>query len=267
LWCAAVVTLTMSCGRIDFATREDARGDAPALPKGKFTLGPSLEVVGSDPQVRTDQREIWVSRQVPVTYQLSFATRAGAGTRFSMLTVAGALDSSASETDPSLTENGLEILFVSDRTGASRLYRSTRETPELAFTGPAVVSELDFNIRSATLVGDTTLYVIDAATGSLKRATRPGVDAPFDPPEDVSAPTMGWPTIAVDELELFGNLQPAFSGVVWAERAQREDAFVMRERLDLGGACTAPQLADPQLSHDGHKLWITCGGVVYEASR
>ena len=41
----------------------------------------------------------------------------------------------------------------------------------------------------------------------------------------------------------------------------------MRKLLDLGGACTATRIGDPQLSRDGHPLWITCGGVVYEASR
>jgi Tol biopolymer transport system component len=72
-----------------------------------------------------------------------YTTRAAPLTGFGSPTPATELDSIGNERDASLTDDGLVILFQSDRDGAFRVYFATRASRNAPFGSPVIVTSLD----------------------------------------------------------------------------------------------------------------------------
>ncbi|MEZ4366562.1 MAG: hypothetical protein R2939_09780 [Kofleriaceae bacterium] len=251
--------------------RRRGPADAAAPPDAAINAGfgepIALGLGGSDPWLARDGLELWFDQPAP--YELWSARRGALAEAFAAPVLATTLNSAGAETDPSLSADGLELVFVSDRDGAERLYQAARASAAADFAAaPIVMRGLEATpVHAAAWAGADTLYLTDDA-GGLARATRAARGAPFAPPTSVGAPAVGWPTVSAGELELFAEAFPDGAGtIVWATRAQAGDAFVRRGVLDFAPPCADGALADPQLTDDDHTLVLRCGGDIYVARR
>lgn len=119
------------------------------------------------------------------------------------------------ETDPALSEDGLELLFASDRPGVGGfdIYRATRASTSVAFGSPSLVvplaSTADEYAPELTSDG-LTLYF--RRGGDIFRATRTAVGQPFQniqkDNELSSAVTDTNPTISADGLVAATTREP-----------------------------------------------------------
>lgn len=93
-----------------------------------------------------------------------------------------ALNTASIDTDPTISSDGLELFFGSNRPGVGShdLYRSTRASTSSAFGAPTIVAELSttaFESAPELTKDDLTLYFRRAA--DIYRATRPDRASPF----------------------------------------------------------------------------------------
>jgi hypothetical protein len=153
--------------------------------------------------------ELWLDRAVTPANNMTIyrATRASLDVPFDPGSLAPVteLDSSSNQKDPSLTADGLDIIFMSDRAGAYRLWEATRNDLGQPFGNLHEINEL-----SSTDVGDgldvsidgLTVFYADGAKNlrSVHRTIRTGS---FGPPSAVLASGVAWPSVSPDLLELF----------------------------------------------------------------
>jgi len=97
----------------------------------------------------------------------------------------------ARDTDPSFTEDGTELFFMSDRTGGKEIWRSQRAHPGDAWRAPELVTELNSpgGDENPCVSNDgLTIWFFtdrDRALGSQWRSRRSARTEPWSPPEPV----------------------------------------------------------------------------------
>jgi len=259
-----VVILLAGCGRIGFDTGEPGAADAAC------TFGPFAPPVRVDelatpsrewaPSISRDGLEMIFSREVPASGQDLFAvTRSTLAAPWTGLTPLADLNTDQGEDDPTLSSDGLELIF-----GDGALLRSERVST--GFTTPQLIfSSADFVLlEGPELTADAlTLYYNAARSGEPSRlyvATRVARDQPFTGFELLSPdpdPTgdAGWPTISSDGLELIFSSAHDGERDLWRSlRATVDDPFPAATRID---ELAAPgEDYDPELSFDGSTLWF-----------
>jgi Tol biopolymer transport system component len=115
---------------------------------GTFT---ALSVVNTSMQeydchLEADGLTLWLTSGYPSTpppYDIYYAKRTDLSSAFGARTAVTALNSSNSEMDVSLTDDGKVVLFRSDRDGSLRVYYATRSSRSSTFGTPQVVTALD----------------------------------------------------------------------------------------------------------------------------
>lgn len=267
---ALVVGLSViaGCGRIGFApsaTPLDGPGPgsdavpADALgPNAGFGTPVGLGVFDADPQLRADGLELWTS----TAFELLSAARATPMEPFMQGAPVVNLNSAANDLDPALSADGQVLMFVSTRTGSSRLYEARRTVSSDVFAAPTLVLGLEAtNVYALDLLPDgNTLYVDAGVPGVLVRTTRPDRATPFGARTQVAVPAKEFPTVSADELVMFANVS-ATEGVMWATRETTDQPFTYRGPLDVGGACARVSTQDADFTPDGLHLILRCPEV------
>lgn len=154
------------------------------------------------------------------------------------------LSSSANEDDPSMTGDMLELYFMSYRTGAQLLYRSTRGSVTEAWSPPTMVTELNTDgINNAKVSNDgLTLMFSSSRTPTagmqdLWIATRADRTSPWVPRRiDELATAQNdiepW-LIDSNALVLYFTTNRTSSTTLWTTtRASPADPFVNARRID-----------------------------------
>ncbi|MBL8725448.1 MAG: hypothetical protein JNK49_15505 [Planctomycetes bacterium] len=107
---------------------------------------------------------------------------------------ATALNSTAADSGPHLSFDGLTLHFSSFRSGNWEIYQSTRSAPGAAWSVPALVTELsDSSVEDQPFLafGDLELYFGSMRAGGaggldILRCTRPAQNLPWSPPTFVT---------------------------------------------------------------------------------
>lgn len=162
--------------------------------------------------------ELWFDRvDTTNVYAIYHATRASPDVAFDPTTIAlvSELSSSSNDHDPTVTEDGLDIIFASNRAAfTDRLWEATRADISQPWSNVHQINELSaLDVQSGHAVsydgllvyyadGDDDLYVV-------QRATR---NDPFGSPSQLLASGVAFPSVSPDQLELFYE-KPVTSGV------------------------------------------------------
>lgn len=238
--------------------------DGPGCSDGVFS-GPMPLVELDDgirefePALRHDLLEVWFMQVGQARDELHRATRTDPSLPFGPRELAP-FSSTVDDSDPSLTGDGLRLLFTSDRAGSNDVWEVTRPALDAPFAEPRLVLGLGpYNIMSFDISFDgLTIYfqdsnvAIDTATYA---ATRPALDQPFADPAILIAPDARFPAISPDSLELFFN-PPGSDQLARRARTSVDDAFTGEQvvLLDSGD--------DPDLAADGRTLIVARGSTL-----
>jgi hypothetical protein len=114
----------------------------PAKLFGTPALVPGISLVGAEnPRLSIDETEIFFQLYDDAgTADLMHATRPTPLGGFGTPSPLTSLNSSADDWDPMLSADGVTIVFASDRTGTSQIYRATRPSVTGAFGAPSEVA-------------------------------------------------------------------------------------------------------------------------------
>lgn len=196
---------------------------------------------------------------------LYVTSRASRDAPFGPPTVITELMTSSDETDPSLTDDELEMLFTSDRDGVPCIYDVHRTSLEAAWGTPVRQSALCNGppASGAHISGDgLRLYYNteeDALVeGTIYVATRASRDEPFAAGivvPGLPAGHSGFPWLAPDELTIyFERDEPGYLQATLATRASMRDAFSDVHPIAELAPGTAGDLA---LTTDGRELFYS----------
>ncbi|MHC4876594.1 MAG: protein kinase domain-containing protein [Planctomycetota bacterium] len=134
------------------------------------------------------------------------------------------VNSAARETSPTLTTDGLILVFLSDRDGRNGLYTSTRESLDSAFE-EAVSLEIPgaTGFNDAALTGDgLTLFVVrDDQAWPVAVASRPSLQEPFGPLVDL-------PLKGVHKLDVSPDGQTLYFSSFYDGGQGEDDLWVTR---------------------------------------
>ncbi len=169
-----------------------------------------------------------------------------------------------SDFDPAITADGLDMFFVSWRTGSVAVYEATRTSLTSDFGPPLTVPAAStlYPVGGIDVSSDgLTLFVADnQGTDYLLRALhRDARDKPFGAPSAPLASNVVDPSVSPDQLELFFTPATANQGV---DRLVRTTA-TMDTPFDSGGAAPEvvdPSYADPDVSPDSAHLIVYNSG-------
>ena len=217
----------------------------------------------NDPTLDNDATELWFAYPTqPAGYELFHAV-ATAGSFDAMTDISGLL-SPSNETDPTLTADGLDLMFLSER-GGPNVWEATRASRQADFVGPphgvllasepSTAGGIDLSADGLTLyfVGDQdTLY-------SVTRATR---TAAFGMPSQPLAHDTNWISVSADQRELYYTKSGHSTGVYRRVRADLSDTFDMAPEesiLAAGG--------DPDVTPDATTLVMIASGSLVTATR
>jgi len=180
-----------------------------------------------------------------------------------------AVNSSASDTNPFMTWDGMTLYFASSRgTGsfASDVWSISRAGTRGTFTGaPVLADDLGINSddseRRVALSQDGTILVVDrfpefGGSGDLFIASRSNTDQSFGPLTGISAINTGQdtetnPWLSPDGLRLYYDRQSMASGdsfIMVSERDTVDDPFGTPTTVSLGAQ--TDEVADPALTAD-----------------
>jgi hypothetical protein len=176
----------------------------------------------ADPTLRADGLELWFALRVtPGEFFIKRATRATIADAFGAIEDAPFGVAGLYERDPSLTLDGLRLLFISDRAGAFTLYETTRPALDEPFGPPNPLGGLP-NVNGFDISLDgLRLYYVTQGT-ELWTVARPDTSSPFANPV-MLMDGLRFPTISPDELELFYVPSSQSSGIVRRVRARTFD--------------------------------------------
>jgi Tol biopolymer transport system component len=148
---------------------------------------------GDDPFITADGLTLWFGYSptaLPTDNQLYYATRASASDAFGSATIATELNSAYGQSTPSLTADGLTVIFTSSRAGdpgRGDLYIATRKVTSAPFDPPSLIAELStVNAECCPSIaadGSSLVYVSDVLTPGQRRIVfSPRVGGMFQPP-------------------------------------------------------------------------------------
>jgi hypothetical protein len=197
---------------------------------------------------------MFVAESVAGTFEISRYLRTSTAVPYSPeLLVVMLNDPTANDQDPSLTADGLEVFFVSDRDGTYRAYTSVRPSLALPWGPPRLVAGLESREVSSLDITPDGLALYVELVDELHRSQRATRTADFSPPDPqiVGYNNTAFPSVSPDELEVYYNLG---SEVVLRTRTDSDSPFGME--TSVAGATGT---VDPDLSADGSVMVIVTG--------
>lgn len=286
MWPRVLLAIAASaCGRISFDAIDAI--DATATDAAPCTLGPwsastrveELVIPSSaslGAQVSPDGLAIYFGSANANTQELDIyeATRASREEGFGPPARLVALASATYDHNPTIGNDGLELWFSSDRTGARCIYRSVRASRAEAWPAPTVVPEL-CNARGdydgAFLSADlrTLVYTLDPVPGTFL-ATRTSTTDSFPAGrrlDEIVFP-LGWGFAALSSdqktiyFEVYDNPEEVW---LWeATRASVDEPFGPASRLPLDR-----EGEDVSITADGRELYFAAGATraIFMATR
>jgi hypothetical protein len=133
--------------------------------------------------MRGDEREVFVQASDGGATRIYAATRRTPADAFGTFDVVASTDIGGSQIHPTVSRDGLELFFIQDEGGTTRLHRVSRSSPEIAF-GSAELIDDDGSPRYPRLWEDgRTLVFFHSGAGRTEMRVRPS------PAEDFGAPT------------------------------------------------------------------------------
>ncbi len=171
----ALVTCLAGCG--GGGNKPDAPIDEPAArcdPNGAFGAPALVTGINSDlddaaARLSDDELEITFSRRTGGLWDLWRASRASIEEPFGAPALLTTVNSVSSELWPTLTPDGLTLVFEADRTtpGIFHIWRSTRTSKAVPFGPPAPRGDLRDNDTEPMLANERALYFTSAMRGGL----------------------------------------------------------------------------------------------------
>jgi hypothetical protein len=161
------------------------------------------------------------------------------------------LNGVSSESVPTVSSDGLTIVFQSTRLGEPNLFVSTRSTPDLPFDAPRRLEAGRTPAQEPFVVGDSLYYASESAlfVGRLRvTETR----AALEDVERLAFSGASFPVVSADQREIFFGV-PGSSGVLAVWYAQREDPT-----SDFGPPMRLDQLSDSV--RDTRPSWLSPDG-------
>lgn len=228
-------------------------GDAPGC-----TYSPRIALQNTggshDPQLSSDRKDLFTVRSPSGNYEIYESVRTDTTVPFGTGTAIASLANNADDSDPAVTDDGLMILFKSNRSGSYRIYQATRTSRGGAFGTPSIPAGLtNQTVYGIDISPDgLTIYIDDNA--KLVMATRSSRTASFGPTQMVTLEKNGFPSVSADGLELFYN----GAGVVHRTRSSTTALFDggSTTQVDMGGS-------DADILADGSAIVLT-GGTSFD---
>ena len=221
--------------------------DGPGCSDGKF--GGPMVVSGFEgaepafePQLRHDLLEVWFIRPGNPPFDIYRATRTDPSLPFG--TPELMLGDSQDDTSPSLTADGLRLMFVSSRVGANEVWEMTRPTLADPFGPPTRVLGLADRFGSFDVSFDGNTLYYTQGDGELYETTRDG--AGFSAPRLIGT-KVTFISMSPDALEVFSNSTES-RHLEQRVRASTADMFTSPPILILDEG------DDPDLAPDGRTL-------------
>jgi Tol biopolymer transport system component len=293
---AAILVAACACGRHGFEARlapDAANPDAPpdsapdahvpctGMPFGTPALLSSIATGSqeSDPALTSDGMTVFFTsnRSGGMGYAIWTATRPSLAAPFGPATVVAELDSAARESDASISRNGRELFFMSDRSGPTAIYVATRSSSAGPFDPPAllVITGAPNTVRSGPEITADGLGLYYADDLDIAYASRSIASGPFTFQRvltELNVPqTDGNPTVSTDELEIWFDSYRTGPGRTYrAARTIKTAPFsapVIATDVDTGFAATGT----PTLSADDTTLYFYADATgqldIYAATR
>lgn len=235
----------------------DARPDGPTVFPACSTFAQrqnlQMGLSGShDPQLSRDRLELFTARQASATFDLYRSTRTDTTTQFGVgLPITELDDSVADDTDPALTDDGLMIVFLSNRAGSGfRAYQATRSLVGGQFTVPNPLPGLMVQPMDGMDLSADGLTIYFHVGTMLYQAIRDSRDNPFGTPQALG--NFGaFPSMSPDKLAIYYNASTG--GLVRRTRIAPSDGFNgTEESVDGGGS-------DGDMVSDGTAIVLTTG--------
>ena len=250
-----------ACGPTPSST-VDATGDVAGCTGQDFTIGEALGGVlggAQDPGATSNPLELWFSRTgIVPTYDLATATRASQTATFDAQ-ADFAQNSSTIDRDPTLSADGLALVFISDRDGTLRAYESRRATTTDAFAPPTSfpIGSVDNGVELSA--DGLTLYFADdrADLRSVQRADR---TSPFGAASEILAQNIEYPAVSADELELFYS-RPDSTNLFRRTRRNATAPFDDDEKMVFNDA------REPDITPDSQRLYVVLNGNIWFLAR
>lgn len=210
-----------------------------------------------DPQLSADHLEIYFTQIDAGPFKIARITRPSETEPFGPVQQVDVInDPNSKDADPTLTEDGLMLLFTSSRKNGDRVWEATRSSKTAPFGPPHQA----FGLEDVYLVGHDisadglTIYIDDGnRLLSYSRAMR---TLPFVGPGRDVADSTNYPSISYDQLEVYYN----GNGISRRRRASIADRFGEPEPVIANGL-------DPDLALDGRALVYTDSSMAYLSTR
>lgn len=140
-----------------------------------------------NPTLTDDALEIVFARADLAGAHLWWSSRASASSTFSAPALLSAANSSASDSGPFLSADGLRLVFMSSRSGMSLIYETTRADRTVAFAMPVSHPELGVAYDPTMSPDALDVYFSAGANGNrdIYTAHRPSTSQPFSAPARV----------------------------------------------------------------------------------
>lgn len=278
-----LLVLASGCNRIFGLDKTEPFDAPPPRPDavgcaGKAFVGPDVltefDAVPNrsefDPTENADGTELWFSSREAAgnAQDLSWSTKIAATGKWGPSTVAPFNLPGVTDADPALSDDGLRLVFMSDRLGSLRAWEVARTAVGQPFGGAAILRGIDgipVDGLDMTLDG-LTLYFSAANDGELHVAHRSSVDAPFVAEEEggalrVLANGVAYPSISPDGREVFYGHPGGGSATYRRVRGDTSQPFEVTEEVIYNDA------DDPEISADGRRLYFARSGALLVARR
>jgi hypothetical protein len=208
---ALLLLLLAGCNRalgLDPTHPPDAPPDAVGCSGSRFADTITIALPGGpsvfDPTQSDDPLELYLTWQVTTTeFQISVTTRTDPDQPYGTLAYAS-FGRSMRDSDPSITQDGLHLLFLSDD---YRVYQTDRATRQSPWSAATIVAGIDnWVIMGGFDISLDGLRIYFSDGSNLRTAQRSDPTAAFDTATDLAKGLdIGFPGISPDERELFYN--------------------------------------------------------------
>jgi Tol biopolymer transport system component len=263
--------------------------DAPLPPLGPWgaptvvTLPPPT-TTDDDPSPTDDLLELYINTARNGNADVYVSTRASLAAAWSSPVIVPSVSSTANETTPEVSYDGLTIIVASDRvgtTGGNDLWMSTRASRTVTWGNAMRIAALSSTDNEAA--GNMTpdgLAIVFSSNRTGNAAPDLFIAERATPSDDWSAPVEiaavntlgheGSPFLSADKLTLYFDTDRGGSLDIYvSQRSSTTEPFPAPTPLVEINTADADQ--DPWVSRDGRRLWLSSnrGGTnqLWEATR